>query len=586
MRGIPAAKWLKYPFPVAVLYLAVKNTVALDWNVKEAVLIDNPADVDPAVLAAVPEDAPGAGTAGKPRRRPVRGCAFVRSSSGVGNDLADCPVGGIGQPLGRNTIVNPHVNLGTPDPSLAARVLLTRDSFKSADSVNLFVAAWIQFLIHDLFDHRLAYRHPDLVVGGVRVHPTESVPGRNDLFPNACDHFLDASPLYGDTARAVDLVRNPDGTFRLENDYLPVDLFSGEEILGHPKNIWFGLSMVTYIMALEHNAIVAHFRELYPDWTGDKLFARARLIISALVAKIQGLEWTTAIIQNHAGAFGQRHMFYGFLGQDFRRRFGNQRWLGNFVSGILGGHLAYRDVNYAVTEDFASVYRMHPLLPETFTVSRAATGAHVTTYAFVDGMFQGSHRVNTAHPRQDVVYSMGTSSPGALVLNNYPTALRSLADVVDPTRPRFDLAAVDLVRDRERRVPRYNEFRRQFLLQPIRTWQDLTADPAAQQALAQVYGPDGVEDLDLLVGTLAEDKLPDFVFGETIYSVFVCQTQRRIECDRFLTVDYNEKVYGKEGIKWVEETTFARILRRHFPALRDVVADGDNAFLKWKSKAA
>ncbi|KAI8805989.1 hypothetical protein BJ742DRAFT_774716 [Cladochytrium replicatum] len=65
---------------------------------------------------------------------------------------------------------------------------------------------------------------------------------------------------------------------------------------------------------------------------------------------------------------------------------------------------------------------------------------------------------------------------------------------------------------------------------------------------------------------------------------FVVQTQRRIDCDRLLTEDYNAKVYSEDGIRWVEETTFARILRRHFPGLRDVVADDANAFFMWKPK--
>ncbi|KAI8799784.1 heme peroxidase [Cladochytrium replicatum] len=579
MRNISATWWFSAPTPIGVFYLAVKNTVAADWNVKEAELIKDPESLDAITVAAVPELGPTNNTV-RPPGHPKENT--IRTDSGIGNNLGSCPVGGIGQPFGRNTIVNAHVNLGTPDPSYAARKLLTRDSFKGADSVNLFVAAWIQFLIHDLFDHRVLYDRK-LTVGELSTHPTEAIRGRDELFPNAVDHFLDASPLYGDTSRAVDLIRKPDGTFHIVNNYLPINAKSGEELLGHPKNIWFGLSMVTYIMALEHNAVVERFRQLHPDWTGEQLFAKARLVISALVAKIQGVEWTPAIIQNKAGKFGQWHMFYGFLGQNFRRKIGNPRWLGNFISGILGGHLAYRGVNYAVTEEFASVYRMHPLLPESFTVRSATTGQTEATYSLGETIFQGSHKVNQSHSRLDVAYSMGTSAPGALVLNNYPTALRNIPDPIEPT-VFHDLAAIDLVRDRERRVPRYNEFRRQFLLNPIKTWADLTSDVAAQRALAEVYGVDGVEKLDLLVGTLAEPKLPGFVFGETIYSVFVVQTQRRIECDRFLTDDYNAKVYTEEGIRWVEDTTFARILRRHFPGLRDVVADDANAFLMWKPK--
>ncbi|KAH9182849.1 hypothetical protein AeNC1_015174 [Aphanomyces euteiches] len=94
-----------------------------------------------------------------------------------------------------------------------------------------------------------------------------------------------------------------------------------------------------------------------------------------------------------------------------------------------------------------------------------------------------------------------------------------------------------------------------LLLTPINTWNDLTSDKDVIQRLQKVYDND-VELLDLLVGTSAEERLPGFVFGETIYTVFVAQTQRRIESDRFFTEDYRPQVYTPEGYNWVESEAF------------------------------
>ena len=61
-------------------------------------------------------------------------------------------------------------------------------------------------------------------------------------------------------------------------------------------------------------------------------------------------------------------------------------------------------------------------------------------------------------PFDDVLYSLATSHPGALVLHNYPSGLRKL-----PKKPRglyLDIASIDVLRDRERGVPRYCAFRR------------------------------------------------------------------------------------------------------------------------------
>ena len=51
-----------------------------------------------------------------------------------------------------------------------------------------------------------------------------------------------------------------------------------------------------------------------------------------------------------------------------------------------------------------------------------------------------------------MLYSLATSNPGALVLHNYPNGLRKLhkKDAIF-----LDIAATDVLRDRERGVPRY-----------------------------------------------------------------------------------------------------------------------------------
>src|SRR6185436_16451200 len=108
-------------------------------------------------------------------------------------------------------------------------------------------------------------------------------------------------------------------------------------------------------------------------------------------------------------------------------------------------------------------------------------------------------------------YSFGNQHPGQLVLNNYP---RFMQEMSIPGNPLFDMGVVDILRARERGVPRYNEFRRQLGLKPIRTFDDLTDDAQQVAKIKEVYG-DGVEALDLLVGTLAEGHRPTgFGFGE------------------------------------------------------------------------
>ena len=66
---------------------------------------------------------------------------------------------------------------------------------------------------------------------------------------------------------------------------------------------------------------------------------------------------------------------------------------------------------------------------------------------------------------------------GALTLFNYPRALRDLHPT-DQAGAKFtdqiDLAATDIWRDRERGIPRYNDFRRHLDMNPMKDWKQLT----------------------------------------------------------------------------------------------------------------
>uniref|UniRef100_A0A9I9CXW3 Uncharacterized protein n=1 Tax=Cucumis melo TaxID=3656 RepID=A0A9I9CXW3_CUCME len=76
-----------------------------------------------------------------------------------------------------------------------------------------------------------------------------------------------------------------------------------------------------------------------------------------------------------------------------------------------------------------------------------------------------------------LLVSMGHQASGALELFNYPLWLRNLIahDMENKDRPdHIDLAALEVYRDRERRVVRYNDFHRGLFLIPISKWEDLT----------------------------------------------------------------------------------------------------------------
>src|SRR5690606_10070360 len=111
---------------------------------------------------------------------------------------------------------------------------------------------------------------------------------------------------------------------------------------------------------------------------------------------------------------------------------------------------------FSMTEEFVSVYRMHPLLPESVDVLSLENGKVQKNYPLAETRNEKSPNVTANHSLKDLFYSFGVAHPGQLTLNNFPNFMQKLEM---PIVGNMDLGAVDIIRDRERGVPRYNEFR-------------------------------------------------------------------------------------------------------------------------------
>nr|GEX84955.1 alpha-dioxygenase 1-like [Tanacetum cinerariifolium] len=116
------------------------------------------------------------------------------------------------------------------------------------------------------------------------------------------------------------------------------------------------------------------------------------------------------------------------------------------------------------------------------------------------------------------------------------------------------------------------------LLIPISKWEDLTDDQEAIDTLREVYD-NNVEKLDLLVGMAAEKKINGFAISETAFVIFIIMASRRLEADRFFTSDFNEDVYTKKGLEWVNTTESLKdVLDRHYPEMTDRWMNSNSAF--------
>jgi hypothetical protein len=562
----------------------------------------------------------------------------ARTEDGTCNILENPAEGSVHRRFGRNVELQAAFGetetdtLLTPNPREVSNSLMARNEFQPATSINFIAAAWIQFMVHDWVSHGPNTSDNPIEVdlpagdplgsGVLSIERTSPDPDRSaeddatlpETYRNVNTHWWDGSQLYGSDKATSDNVRSFEGgKLKVDSDgTLPTNFWSGVPVTGFNDNWWLGLSMMHQLFTLEHNAIADNLKTQYPQASDQWLYDKARLINSALMAKIHTVEWTPALLQNPALELSMEANWWGVTRNPETRDLiqkvtddlkGPNSWIASTIAlfdpekaemlstpgaidHALGGLVGQSKPNnygvpYTLTEEFVAVYRMHPLLRDAVDIYDIGSNVVSERINIEDTRDGDAEDIMAAQGGDRLWYSFGITHPGSLTLNNYPEFLRNLSM---PLIGDIDLATIDIIRDRERGVPRYNEFRRQIGLNPITKFEDLTTEPTTLAELKRIYNND-IEQIDALVGQLAETIRPDgFAFGETAFQIFILNASRRLMTDRFYTESYTPEVYTQEGIDWVEGQTMVDVLRRHFPNLNLSLTGVDNAFKPWDLK--
>jgi hypothetical protein len=534
---------------------------------------------------------------------PVAGDApqrLYRTTDGTYNDLKYPRMGALETRFGRNFALKNTLpdtkNVLNPNPRVVSRELMTRTEFQPASILNLLAAAWIQFEVHDWFSHGKTdpasgvievpldagdpWPQRPMQIPRTEPDPRPSpAPGKPPTFVNHVTHWWDGSQIYGSKKTIAAKVRAwQDGKLRIGEDrILLFDDFTGVDLTAITDNWWTGLSMLHTLFTLEHNAIAAELKNKHPQWDDEKLFQTSRLINAALMAKIHTVEWTPCILPHETVQLAMRTNWYGLVRQGLQNiipKLEDNELLG----GIIGSKQDHHAAPYSLTEEFVAVYRMHPLMPDEFDFVSIDDGRKIGHFELPEIGGKNARKISETVRMQDLFYSFGLMHPGAMRLHNYPRHLQNLRKD-DGTI--FDMAAVDILRDRERGVPRYNKFREMLRMDRVKSFRELTDDAASAAQIERVYGGD-IEMVDLMTGLFAEPLPKGFGFSETAFRIFVLMASRRLKSDRFFTDDYKESIYTETGLKWIEKNGMASVLTRHYPELAPALEGVWNPFAPWK----
>ena len=391
----------------------------------------------------------------------------------------------------------------------------------------------------------------------------------------------------------------------------------------------------------------------YDEVSTDELFEIGRLVVAAEIAKIHTTEWTPQLLYNEPlyqatkanweGLFGEQDFAATALGRIVADNFQAAQdparaaqWYSVLTSGRgifgLGNHVYAGEsifarpdsrkadlwnlgnpdhVNGGVNhfgspfnfpEEFVSVYRLHAMVPDLIEYRDLAVDSNVIVSKVP--VLATLRADGTQAVRQrglaNWALSMGRQRAGQLSLQNDPQFLQNLMlpRLQTPTH-KVDVVALDIIRDRERGIPRFNEFRRQYGLKQLRRFDDFvdlrqaqgSPERAEQERLSrllrEVYGThrcdaskiitnaqlnddgtaiddclgfsdgsmvDNVEDVDTVVGWLGEFTRPHgSAISETQLQVFILNASRRLFSDRFFTSSFRPEFYTSLGVQWVND---------------------------------
>ena len=496
--------------------------------------------------------------------------AEYRSIDGSGNNLAHSTWGATNIPLLRRTPSYYQDGLSTPAgpyPSpraISDAVVAQGSSTVNSEGVSDFVWQWGQFVDHDLsrtpvqgslepFDIPVPTGDPFFDPNGTGTqfiylqrskHNTGGV--RQQI--NTLTAFIDASMVYGaDTARAGEL-RTRDGTGRLKTSPGGLPPFNTHRFTNDPDrndSTFFltgdvraseqlGLIAIHTLFVREHNYRADSIRAANPSLTDEQIYQLARAIVAAEVEIITYREFLPVVLgPNTISPYA-----------------GYQSGVNPGVETMFSA-AAYRFGHTMLSPQLLRLDAMGNPIPQGNTLLR--DGFFVPMRIVNEGGIDPLLRGLSLQPAQEL---------DPFLIDEVRNFLFG-----PPGAGGFDLASLNIQRGRDHGLPRYNQARRDLGLTAKASFAEVSSSPTIQARLASVYA--SVEDIDLWLGGLCEDKLPGALLGELFSNILKDQFERVRDGDRLWY-----QVYLPAGlIAELEAQKLSDIIRRNTGIGREIPDD-------------
>jgi len=514
-----------------------------------------------------------AGTAREAAPRSATNPAPVyRSVSGWGNNIHHPDRGAVGAAFLRRTPVGYPDGVNTPSgvtrPS--ARVVsnqVCRQVGSALNAQRLTDIAWLwgQFLNHDLnlipaadplerfpievpaddtaFPpgsviplSRSAY---DVSTGTSRRNPRQQINGFNS--------YIDGSSVYGpDEGRmaALRTIQNfgPVAVFGstlrvsagLDGPFMPLNTAGLNNQIVGPSPAFFlagderantgvGLMAIHTLLVREHNRLAAHIAGERPAASFEEVYQLARKWVGAILQAITYEEFIPAV-------------------------------LGPAAVGPYAGYDP--DADATMSAEFATFgFRFgHSMLsPDLLVVGNDDQ--------VLESVRHGNALLNIGVIQRHGVGPILKGFASQVMQEVDVSVIEDMRSIRFPGSPPLDLVAVDLQRARDHGIPGYNQCRRSFGLKPFRTFAEVTPDPVVREKLASTYS--SVDDIDPLIGGLAEPHTTDSTFGPLLRAVMIEQFTRMRAGDRLWY--QNDPAFTTAEVDAIQRTRLSDLIKRNTP---------------------
>ena len=497
-----------------------------------------------------------------------------RNIDGSLNNIRNPEIGKAGMPLTRVTDqtyadgTSAMAGADRPNPRAISNAVLAQTRLVYAQKgASDFLWQWGQFLDHDL----------DLTEG---TYPPENanipIPAGDQFFdPNSNGNeffefnrsiysvennirqqlneitaWIDASNVYGSDDERAMALRRLDGSGKLKTSrggLLPFNTggfpngggTSGTLFLaGDPRaNEQIGLTAMHTLFVREHNRLARRIAKQNPDYSDEQIYQAARRIVAAQMQVITYKEFLPVLLGKNA----------------------------------IPEYAGYNSkVNAGISNEFS-------------------TAAYRLGHSLLSPSIKRIYKKRDRFVIEDVLLRDAFFAPDKLTpKNNIGSILRGLAYqqcqeldslVIDDVRNflfgqpgagGFDLASLNIQRGRDHGLMSYNDTREALGLERATSFADISSDVNIQARLEAVY--DTVDQVDLWVGGLAEDKEHDAMVGPVFYYILRDQFIRLRDGDRF----WYEKDFSGRELRRIKRTTLAKIIKRNTGVGKELQ---DNVFL-------